>query len=111
MKLQQAQALLNELLKVKTELIADKSQLGTALNKYKKSEIFEEVLRILLDLPSFLCKAKLLSMLSIVKNHSSIFSINLSHNIGRLFTQITMMVADGNKSPATLLQALGSLIN
>ena len=56
-------SLIRELIKYKSELVNDRGQLTQVLLKHKKLDIFDKILKTLLDYPSFQLKAKVLEAL------------------------------------------------
>jgi hypothetical protein len=107
MKSKSVSSLLSDLLQVRVELIQDRSQLKLCLNKYQKPEVFEEILRTLLDYPTFRLKQRLLDVLSLVQKQANIFCLNLVQVLTKLFVQI-----EHKQSPEAITYAvsLGHLI-
>ena len=76
---------LEELSAGHSEILQDPSQLATFLNKSKHQDVFEIVLRTLLDWPTNEIKSKLISLLSCVNLHNMVFSISLSDTLNRIY--------------------------
>lgn len=83
-----ALSLINELVKFKNELINDRGQLSYVLKSHKKPEIFDKILRTLLDYPTFALKAKVFEALQQNPKHSLAFALNLSNLLNKVFAQL-----------------------
>jgi hypothetical protein len=78
MKPKLATQLLKSVLESKSAIIEDNRQLRLNLGSFPKLEVFEQLLRCLLDYPSFKCKQKFIDVLTLVQTHAMTFAISLS---------------------------------
>jgi len=60
MKSKSVTSLLEDLIAAKADLVVDQGQLRLVLSKHQKPEVFEEILRSLLDYPTAELKQKLI---------------------------------------------------
>lgn len=81
-------SLLEDLIAAKSDLVVDRGQLKLVLSKHQKPEVYEEILRSLLDYPTAQLKQKLLEVLSLPQKHAIIFCMNLSQSLSKVFVQL-----------------------
>lgn len=86
LKVKKANMFLTELINQKQEIIQDRSQLKTFLDRTSHADILEVLLRGLLDLPSYDLKSKFIEVLALVENHDMVFSITFGQTLHRLFS-------------------------
>ena len=98
--------LLKTISKVKLELIEDRNQLGTTLNKVKNQEIFEHLVRSLSEYPSFISKGKLISVLSLVPHQTLVFAMNLCKVQDKLFAELNEHTAKTGKMDSSYVTLL-----
>lgn len=58
------------------------------LSRHKKPEVFDKILKTLLDYPSFILKAKLLEALQQNSKHTLALSVTLSTLLNKIFAQL-----------------------
>ena len=85
---EKAQAFLKEVCKFESEIIQDRTQLNTALNKSSHKDVFELMLKAFLDWPTDLLKQQLLEILSLVDDHTLTFTLTLSDALNKLYSHI-----------------------
>lgn len=85
MKSKTVTSLLEDLITSKADLVVDRGQLKLVLSKHHKPEVFEEILRSLLDYPTAKLKQKLLEVLTLPQKHAIIFCMNLSQSLAKVF--------------------------
>jgi hypothetical protein len=83
-----AMSLITDLTKFAPELINDRGQLPQVLQKHKKPETFDKILKTLLDYPTFGLKSLLLEALQLNPNHTLAFAMNLSALLNKIFAQL-----------------------
>lgn len=83
-KPQKAQQFLQELLKNEAEIIHDRHQLRTVLDKTKHSDLFTQAIGTLLDFPTFEIKTKLIKIFGSVSNLNLIFATNLASYLPKI---------------------------
>ena len=86
LSVKQANSFLRELIELSHEIIHDRSQLKTFLDKMTHKDVLEFLLRGLLDLPTYSLKSKMIDVLSLAESHSMTFSISLGATLQRLFS-------------------------
>jgi hypothetical protein len=77
------------------------------LSKHQKPEVFEEILRTLLDYPLAELKQKLVEVLTLPQKHAIIFCMNLSQSLSKVFIQLDKLPAKN----VGFLNSLGVLIS
>lgn len=65
MKSKSVSSLLQELIDASSDLVLDRGQLKPVLSKHQKPEVYEEILRTLLDYPTWDLKRRLLAVLTL----------------------------------------------
>ena len=110
MKSKSVSSLLQELVvDAKSELVLDRGQLKPVLSKHQKPEVYEEILRTLLDYPTYDLKRKLLAVLTLPQQHVMIFCMNLTQALPKIFSQVGKTSSDVKIDE--YLATLGDLIS
>lgn len=113
MKPKAAIQLLESIVKSASDISQDSNQLKLCLSKFTHPEVFEQLLRCLLDYPTFDSKRKLIEVLTLVSKHATVFALNLGQLLFKLFAQVSndLKEEDADKNSIELyLCALGELL-
>lgn len=78
-----AKQFLKTLVNMENEIISNKSQLKIAINKNKNHQIFEILVRSLLDLDGVEIKTKFIEILNMLTDYSFIFKMALTERLNK----------------------------
>ena len=112
MKPKAAIQLLESIVKSSSDIAQDSNQLKLCLSKFSNPEVFDDLLRCLLDYPTFDSKRKLIETFTLVSKHAPVFALNLGQLMFKLFAQVNTELSEGAETPdiEAYLTALGELL-